>query len=81
MFNNYKQNKILPSLSALALINTAAFSGIVAGQSQATVEEIVVTARKKAEGPHHLHQMLHLYSSSDKKYQSHMPNQSLNSPN
>ena len=50
MFNNYKQNKILPSLSALALINTAAFSGIVAGQSQATVEEIVVTARKKAEG-------------------------------
>ena len=50
MFNNYKQNKILPSLSALALINTAAYSGIVAGQSQATVEEIVVTARKKAEG-------------------------------
>jgi outer membrane receptor protein involved in Fe transport len=52
MLNNYKkiQNKILPSLSALALINTAAFSGIVAGQSQATVEEIVVTARKKAEG-------------------------------
>ena len=50
MFNNYKQNKILPSLSALALVNTAAFSGLVAGQSQATVEEIVVTARKKAEG-------------------------------
>jgi outer membrane receptor protein involved in Fe transport len=52
MLNNYRkiQNKILPSLSALALINTAAFSGIVAGQSQATVEEIVVTARKKAEG-------------------------------
>jgi len=50
MLNNYKQNKILPSLSALALINTAAYSGIVAGQSQATVEEIVVTARKKAEG-------------------------------
>ncbi len=49
MLNKYKQNKILPSLSALALINTAAFSGIVAGQSQATVEEIVVTARKKAE--------------------------------
>ncbi len=49
MFNNYKQNKILPSLSALALVNTAAFSGLVAGQSQATVEEIVVTARKKAE--------------------------------
>jgi len=50
MLNKYKQNKILPSLSALALINTAAFSGVVAGQSQATVEEIVVTARKKAEG-------------------------------
>ena len=51
MLNKQKmlQNKILPSLSALALINTAAFSGIVAGQSQATVEEIVVTARKKAE--------------------------------
>ena len=51
MLNNYKkiQDKILPSLSALRLINTAAFSGIVAGQSQATVEEIVVTARKKAE--------------------------------
>ena len=49
MLNKYKQNKILPSLSALALINTAAFSGIVAGQSQATVEEVVVTARKKAE--------------------------------
>jgi len=50
MLDKYKQNKILPSLSALALINTAAFSGVVAGQSQATVEEIVVTARKKAEG-------------------------------
>ena len=50
MFKNYKQNKILPSISAFALINTAAFSGFVAGQSQATVEEIVVTARKKAEG-------------------------------
>ena len=48
MFTLNKQNKILPSLSALALVNTAAFSGIVAGQSQATVEEIVVTARKKA---------------------------------
>ena len=51
MLNNQKKihNKLLPSLSALALINTAAFSGLVAGQSQATVEEIVVTARKKAE--------------------------------
>jgi outer membrane receptor protein involved in Fe transport len=50
MLNKKIQNKIIPSLSALALINTAAFSGVVAGQSQATVEEIVVTARKKAEG-------------------------------
>ncbi len=49
MLNKKIQTKILPSLSALALINTAAFSGLVAGQSQATVEEIVVTARKKAE--------------------------------
>ena len=49
MLNKKIQNKIIPSLSALALINTAAFSGVVAGQSQATVEEIVVTARKKAE--------------------------------
>ena len=49
MLNKKIQNKIITSLSALALINTAAFSGIVAGQSQATVEEIVVTARKKAE--------------------------------
>ena len=51
MLNNQKKihNKLLPSLSALAFINTAAFSGLVAGQSLATVEEIVVTARKKAE--------------------------------
>ena len=51
MLNKYKkiQDKILPSLSAFALINTAAYTGIVFGQSQATVEEIVVTARKKSE--------------------------------
>ena len=51
MLNKYKkiQDKILPSLSAFALINTAAFSGLFSGQSQATVEEIVVTARKKSE--------------------------------
>jgi outer membrane receptor protein involved in Fe transport len=51
MLNNYKkiQDKILPSLSAFALLNASVFSGIVSAQSQATVEEIVVTARKKAE--------------------------------
>ena len=51
MINNFKtiQNKILPSLSALALVNASVFTGIVGAQSQATVEEIVVTARKKSE--------------------------------
>ena len=51
MINSFKiiQNKILPSLSALALVNASVFSGIVGAQSQATVEEIVVTARKKSE--------------------------------
>ena len=48
MLKNYQniQNKILPSLSALALLNASVFSGIISAQSQATVEEIVVTARK-----------------------------------
>ena len=51
MLNNFKniQNKILPSLSTFALLNASVFTGITAAQSQATVEEIVVTARKKAE--------------------------------
>ena len=51
MLKNYQniQNKILPSLSALALLNASVFSGIISAQSQATVEEIVVTARKKSE--------------------------------
>ena len=44
MLNNYKQNKILPSLSALALINTAAFRVIVAVNSMSTVVDFVVTA-------------------------------------
>ena len=34
-------------LSTLALINAAAFSGFIMGQAE--IEEIVVTARKKAE--------------------------------
>ena len=41
------QNKIIPSLSALALLNTSIYSGVINGQD--TVEEIVVTARKKSE--------------------------------
>jgi outer membrane receptor protein involved in Fe transport len=51
MLNNFKkiQDKVLPSLSTFALLNASVFTGITAAQSQATVEEIVVTARKKAE--------------------------------
>jgi len=47
---NYKkiQTKLLPTLSALALINTSIYTGVLNGQD--AIEEIVVTARKKAEG-------------------------------
>jgi iron complex outermembrane receptor protein len=44
---NKIQTKLLPTLSALALINTSIYSGVISGQD--TVEEIVVTARKKSE--------------------------------
>ncbi|MDA8997845.1 TonB-dependent receptor [Gammaproteobacteria bacterium] len=46
---NYKkiQTKLLPSISALALLNTSIYTGVLNGQD--TVEEIVVTARKKSE--------------------------------
>ena len=47
MLNKKINNKILPSLSALALLNTSIYSGVINGQD--TVEEIVVTARKKSE--------------------------------
>jgi len=47
MLNKKIQNKIIPSLSALALLNTSIYSGVINGQD--TVEEIVVTARKKSE--------------------------------
>ena len=47
MLNKKIHNKILPSLSALALLNTSIYSGVINGQD--TVEEIVVTARKKSE--------------------------------
>lgn len=51
MLEHFKkvQNKIIPSLSTFALINASVFTGIVGAQSQATVEEIVVTARKRSE--------------------------------
>ena len=51
MLEHFKkvQNRIIPSLSAFALINASVFTGIVGAQSQATVEEIVVTARKRSE--------------------------------
>mgnify|MGYP001571199433 FL=1 len=45
---NKIQTKLLPTLSALALINTSIYTGVLNGQD--TIEEIVVTARKKAEG-------------------------------
>ena len=47
MLNKKIQNKIIPSLSALALLNTSIYSGVINGQD--TVEEIVVTAREKSE--------------------------------
>ena len=39
---------ILPSLSTFAVINASVFSGFIAAQN-ATIEEVVVTARKKSE--------------------------------
>jgi len=51
MLNNTKKihNKLLPSLSAFALLNASTVTGVLNAESNATVEEIVVTARKKAE--------------------------------
>ena len=51
MLRNFKftKSRLIPSLSTLALLNASVFSGIISAQSQATVEEIVVTARKKSE--------------------------------
>ena len=51
MLGNFKltKSRLIPSLSTLALLNASVFSGIISAQSQATVEEIVVTARKKSE--------------------------------
>ena len=41
--------KAISAISALAIINASAYSGYISAQSQATVEEVVVTARKKSE--------------------------------
>ena len=64
MINNIKSNltkafnkkvfhtlssKIISAISALAIINASAYSGYISAQSQATIEEVVVTSRKKSE--------------------------------
>ena len=41
--------KIVSAISALAIINASAYSGYISSQSQATIEEVVVTSRKKSE--------------------------------
>ena len=43
-------SKIISALSAVAIINASAYSGYISAQSQATIEEVVVTSRKKEEG-------------------------------
>ena len=42
--------RIISALSAVAIINASAYSGYISAQTQATIEEVVVTSRKKAEG-------------------------------
>ena len=42
--------RFVSAISALAIINASAYSGYISAQSQATLEEVVVTARKKEEG-------------------------------
>jgi len=42
-------SKIISAISALAIINASAYSGYISAQSQATIEEVVVTSRKKSE--------------------------------
>tara|TARA_B100000965_G_scaffold302191_1_gene260844 strand:+ start:378 stop:3032 length:2655 start_codon:yes stop_codon:yes gene_type:complete len=41
--------RIVSAISALAIINASAYSGYISAQSQATIEEVVVTSRKKSE--------------------------------
>ena len=49
VFDNFG-GKILSVISTLAIINASAYSGYISAQTQATIEEVVVTSRKKAEG-------------------------------
>ena len=42
-------SRIVSAISALAIINASAYSGYISAQSQATIEEVVVTSRKKSE--------------------------------
>ena len=48
-FDNFG-SKVVSAISALAIINASAYSGQIGAQTQATFEEVVVTARKKEEG-------------------------------
>ena len=41
--------KFISAISALAIINASAYSGYISAQTQATIEEVVVTSRKKSE--------------------------------
>ena len=41
--------RIVSAISALAIINASAYSGYISAQSQATIEEVGVTSRKKSE--------------------------------
>ena len=41
--------RIMSALSAFAIVNASAYSGYIAAQTQATIEEVVVTSRKKSE--------------------------------
>ena len=41
--------RIVSAISASAIINASAYSGYISAQSQATIEEVVVTSRKKSE--------------------------------
>jgi iron complex outermembrane receptor protein len=53
IFNKKSFDKLgsrsISALSALAILNAAAYSGYIGAQSQATIEEVVVTARKRTE--------------------------------
>ena len=52
-FNKKSLDKLgsrsISALSALAILNAAAYSGVISAQNQATMEEVVVTSRKKSE--------------------------------